>query len=540
MFRTPRWLLAVLVAAASACTASDTPEDAEARGRGDADPRPGVLVVGLSDDPAHLNPGITTQGGVHAAARMLYSGLVGLDANQRPIPELARAWEILDNGLLYRFHLRDDVTWHDGEPFNSADVKFTFDEILLEYHARARASIGTVLDSIAIPDPLTVEFHFREPYAPLLQQLNVHEAVILPRHIFEGTDPLTNPANQAPIGTGPFRFVSHDRDVEIRYEANPDYFKPGLPRLERVILRVIPDQGSQVLALEAGEIDWLFGAPPPQHERLQDEGFVLIPSAINAGGANCIITLSFNLERPLWEDVGMRRALAHAIDRREVLERVNFGQGRVATAPISSRIGFAHAEGLPMPEHDSVRAARLFRSAGISPESPRRVEFLHFPSFIPYADLLRAQLAPFGVRLESRPLEPAAFVQAVFVRREFDLNLISYCNMTDPEVGVRRMYVTSNIAPVPFSNSSGYRNPVVDSLFDHGRSVVDREKRGEVYRQIQRILVGDLPYFWLVETVSTWVHSPRCEGFQRFGHFAETATCGAGDFLRMDGTDGGG
>ncbi|MGI9037945.1 MAG: ABC transporter substrate-binding protein [Gemmatimonadota bacterium] len=500
--------------------------------RAQNDPRPGMLVIGLSDDPAHLNPGITTQGGVHAASRMLYSGLVGLDEDQRPIPELARSWEVLGDGRLYRFHLRDDVLWHDGRRFTSADVKFSFDEILLKYHARARASLGTVLDSISVPDSLTAEFHFREPYAPLLQQLNVHEAVMLPRHVYEGTDPPTNPANLAPVGTGPFRFVSHEPDVEIRYEANPDYFKPGLPRLDRIVMRVVPDGGTQVLALEAGEIDWLYGAPPPEHERLQQEGFVLIPSAINAGGANCIMTLSFNLDRPLWQDRGMRRALAHGIDRAQVLERVNFGQGRIADAPISSQITFAHAAGLPMPQHDSARAAELFRAGGIDPRSRRRVEFLHFPSFIPYAELLRAQLAPFGLDLVSRPLEPASFVEAVFVRRDFDLNLISYCNMTDPEIGVRRMYVTSNIAPVPFSNASGYRNPVVDSLFDEGRTRVGLDARGEAYRRIQEILVEDLPYFWLVESVTTWVHSPRCEGFQRFGHFAETATCGT--------TDGGG
>lgn len=494
--------------------------------RASADPRPGVLVMGLSDDPAHLNPGITTQGGVHAASRMLYSGLVELDEDQRPIPELARSWEILDDGRLYRFHLRDDVRWHDGRPFTSDDVKFTFEEILLEYHARARASLGGMIDSISTPDEVTVEFHFREPYASLLQQLNVHEAAILPRHVYEGTDPLTNPANHAPVGTGPFRFASHDRGVEIRYEANPDYFKQGLPRLDRIIMRMIPDPGSQIIALEAGEIDWLFGAPAPEHDRLEARGFVLIASPVNAGGANCIMTMSFNLDRPGWQDSRMRRAVAHAIDRRQLLERVAFGQGRVADAPISSQLGFAHAEGLPMPEHDPARAEALLRTVGIGPDSPRRVEFLHFPSFTPYVELLRAQLRPFGLELASRPLEPAAFVEAVFVRRDFDLNLISYCNMTDPEVGVRRMYISSNIAPVPFSNSSAYRNPVVDSLFDVGRSLVDPDGRSEVYERIQQILVEDLPYFWLIETVSTWVHSPRCEGFRRFGHFAETAVCG--------------
>lgn len=126
----------------------------------------------------------------------------------------------------------------------------------------------------------------------------------------------------------------------------------------------------------------------------------------------------------------------------------------------------------------------------------------------------------------ARPLEPAVFVDAVFTRRAFDMNIVSYCNMTDPEIGVRRMYVSSNIAPVPFSNASGYRNPTVDSLFDRARSLLDREERGRLYRRIQEILVEELPYYWLVETLSTRVHHPRCEGFSVYGRFAEAARCG--------------
>lgn len=503
---------------------------------------PDVLVVALSDDPVHLNPAITTQGGVHTASTMLYNGLVGLTAELEPVPELATTWDIEDGGRLYRFHLRDDVVWHDGTPFTSADVSFTIAEILLRYHARARASLGTVLERVDTPDAHTVELRFRAPYAPLLQQLNVHEAPILPRHVFEGTDPLTNPANRSPVGTGPFRFDEHRPDVEIRYVANPDYFKPGLPRLERIVMRVIPDAGNQVLSLEAGEVDWLFGVPGPQRPRLERRGFEFLSSGLGSGGSNCIMTLSYNLDRPAFADVRTRRAIAHGIDRGRILERILFGEGRVADAPISSGIPFAHAQGLPLPTHDVAEARRLLEEAGWRSAGEGRarrargvsgvedgtalvIEFSHFPTYADYARLLRAQLATIGVEFVSRPLEPAVFSDVVFGQRDFDMNIISYCNMTDPEVGVRRMYVSSNIAPVPFSNSSAYRNPVVDSLFDRGRSVVDEIARGRAYRRIQEILVRDLPYMWLVETVSTRAHSPRCEGFSVYGHFAERASC---------------
>ena len=501
----------------------------------------GTLVVALSDDPQHLNPVITTQGGVHTASRLLYNGLVELGPDLEPLPDLAESWEVEEDGRLYRFRLRKDVVWHDGTPFTSADVKFTFEEVLLKYHSRARASLGTVLQSIDVPDERTVVFRFREPYAPFLQQLDVHEAAILPKHRFEGTDPLTNPANFSPIGTGPFRFERHVPDVEIRYAANERYHKPGLPRLGRIVMRVIPDRGSQVLALEAGEVDWLYGVPGHDRARLEREGFRFLRSGIGPGGSNCIMTLSFNLDRPMFGDVRFRRAVAHAIDREQFLERILFGQGRVADAPISSGIPFAHASGLPMPEHDPSRSRQLLEELGwrpaeaggrvargvegVSDGTPLRFTFHHFPSFGSYGELLRAQLREVGIDLALRPLDPPIFVEDVFRDRAFDMNVISYCNSTDPEVGVRRMYVSSNIAPIPFSNASAYRNATVDSLFDTARRTMDAAARGEIYREIQEILVEELPYFWLVETESVRVYRPGCSGFTVYGHFAEAASC---------------
>ena len=125
-----------------------------------------------------------------------------------------------------------------------------------------------------------------------------------------------------------------------------------------------------------------------------------------------------------------------------------------------------------------------------------------------------------------RPLEPAAFAPAVFKDRAFDTNVISYCNGPDPEIGVRRMYHSSQIGPAPFTNAAAYRNPQVDALFDEASRTVEREKRSPIYRQIQEIAVQQLPYFWLVETLSTRAWPARCAGFKPWtGLFAEAAYC---------------
>lgn len=505
--------------------------------------RGGTLVVAISSDPGHLNPAITTSGATHTAAELMYDGLVTLDEQLRPQPGLAERWDITDDGATYTFHLRQGVEWHDGTPFTSADVKFAFEQVLLQFHSRTRASVGQALDRIETPDEHTVVFRFKFPYAPLLQQLDVTEAPIVPRHIYEGTDPQTADANLAPVGTGPFRFVSYTKDQEIRLARNERYFLDDLPYLDEVVMRIIPEDLNQIAALESGEVDWIWNVPGPELERLRgDDRFQLLSTPVNPGGANCIMTVSFNLDRPVLQDVRTRRAFAHALDRQAYLDRILFGQGRVADAPIHSGIPFAHATGLDMPDFDPDASRQLLDEVGwvedpaggprvaqgvdgVPDGTPLRLTFLVFPTFVQYGELMREQLRQVGIELDVTALEPPVFVERVFTDRDFDTNIISYCNGTDPEIGVRRMYISSNIAPIPFSNAAAYRNPEVDALFDEAMRTIDLDARRDVYRRIQEILVRDLPYFWIVETESTRAHRATCEGFAPFGHFALRARC---------------
>lgn len=506
-------------------------------------PGGGTLVVAISADPGHLNPAITTAGPTHTAAEILYNGLLGRNERGDPVPELAESWGVEQAGAVYRFRLREGIAWHDGTPFTSADVKFTFEELLLKYHARTKASVAPALAGIETPDARTVVFRFKQPYAPLLGQLDVTEAPILPRHLYQGSDPLIHPANARPVGTGPFRFVEYRKGAEIRLERNPAYFKAGLPRMDALTMRIIPDASTQVLALENGEVDFLWDVPGPHRARLQaNPRLKSAETAFNPGGANCIMTLAFNLERPALKDVRLRRAVGHALDRQAFLTQILFGGGAVAAAPISSGIPWAHATGLPLPRFDRTEAERLLDALGWKREgnglrTARAVpgmaegarlglDLLHFPAFSKYGELLRQQLAAVGIGVTQRPLEPAVFAPAVFKDRAFDAAIISYCHGPDPEVGFRRTVDSSQIGPTPFTNAAAYRNEAVDALFDRTARTVDREARARYYRQIQEAAVSALPYLWLVETMSTRVWSAHCDGFKPWtGLFAEAAVC---------------
>lgn len=536
----------VLLLLSTACRQQE--RSPEAVPTGTTPVRGGTLVVALASDPAHLNPAITTAGEIHAASEILYNGLLSLNEKGEPEPDLAASLpKIEQNGAVYRFTLRDGVMWHDGQPLTSADVKFSFEEVLLKFHARTKASMEPAIESIETPDEKTVVFRFKSPYAPFLQQLDVTEAPIVPKHVFEGTDPNTNPANVAPVGSGAFKFGSFTKGTEIRYVANENYFKKDLPYLDEVVMRIITDEPTRVAALERGEVDWIPGVPGPDLSRLKANSAIeTAETNWNPGGANCIMTISFNLDRPMFRDVSVRRALAHGLDRKQFLDQILFGQGKVAIAPISSGIPWAHATEVNLPEFDPDRAAQLLEEAGWKRQTsgPRMAQgvagvpdgtmlsfsFLHFPQFSKYGELVRQQLAAVGAEVTQRPLDPAAFRDAVFAKDDFDTNIISYCNATDPEIGVRRMYHSDQIGEVPFTNSSHYSNPRVDSLFDQSGKEVDLNERGRLYREVQGILADDTPYIWVVETLSVRAHAARCSGFiHHNGLFTESAYCEAAD-----------
>lgn len=490
--------------------------------------RGGTAVVAVSGDPGHLNPAISSAGPLHAIADSMFNGLVTLDRDGTPRPDLARSWATSADGLTVTFRLAEGVRWHDGMPFTSADVKFSFEEALFRHHARTRAGLAPAVKSIEAPDAGTVVIRLHRPHPALLRQLDVTEAPIIPRHVFAGTDPTQNPANLRPIGTGPFRFESYRRDDQVVLRRNPDYFKASLPRLDGLVFRILPSANTQVNAFIAGEVDMLARVSAIDAQRLKGRPITLVDTPAGAGGANCTMTLAFNLERPRTSDLRVRKAVAQAIDRDQMLQLVIFGQGRVAAAPISSGIGWAYLPGaFDALRFDTAAANRLLDDAGLvrGPDGVRAsFDILHFPAFARYSELMRGHLAAIGIALQVRMMDPAAFAQAVFAKRDFDLALVSYCSGTDPEIGVRRMVHSSAIGNVPFSNAAAYRDAEVDRLFDLAGTTAEQTARGEAYRAAQRRIAAALPYWWLVETdfTAAW-HSDLADFAPWSGQFAETA-----------------
>ncbi len=496
--------LALALIVATACAPPSVGAGTSAVASGGGPRRGGSMVIAASADPGHFNPAITTAGGTHFVADSLYNGLIFLDEKLEPKPDLADRWDISADGRTYTFHLHPGVKWHDGQPFSSADVKFSFEEVLLKYHARTKAGLEAVLAGIDAPDPDTVIFRFKQAYGPLLQRLDVVEAPIVAKHIYTGLDPTKADANLKPVGTGPFKLAEYVKGDRVRFERNDAYFKPGRPYLDELVFRIIPQSNTQVLALERGEIDYVSGIPGPDLERLQKNGgYTIAKSGAGSGGSFCITTLIYNLSRPPLDRVEVRQGLAYAIDRQQILDQVYFGQGRVATSAIASTITWAHNANVAKYPLDAGRANQLLDAAGTkrAADGTRfKLEFVHATSFAKIGELMRQQLAAVGIDLQLTALEVNAANDRTFIKKDFDIGAASYCNGPDPEIGVRRVYVSNNIGPILFSNGAGYRNPRVDQLFDTAAASVDRGERAKAYYEIQDIVARDIPDWGLVET----------------------------------------
>lgn len=505
--------LGMAVALALSACSSGGDDDASKQQKGSttgADaPRYGeTLVVAATSDPGPLNPGITTSVPTHVVTGPMFDGLVGIDQNLQATPDLATSWDVANDGKSVTFHLADGVTWHDGTPFTSADVKFTFEEILLKFSSRTKAALGPVLEGIDTPDAATVVFRFKQPYAAFLALIEKVNAPIMPKHVYQGTDPMTNPANQKPIGTGAFKFeegVTGDHYTMVR---NDKYFKKGQPYLDRIVVRIIPDEASASAAFERGEVDYMLFPPARDVARLAALPGVTKTDKGREAFAS-VTYLVFNLNRPALKDVRVREAIAAAIDKQFIVDAVQSGQAIATTGPISPELKAFYNPGVKVVAHDVERAKTLLAEAG---KPSLKLTFVHDPSVAKLATVLKDQLAQAGITLELVSLERNAWIDRIYKAKDFDVSYTNFENGPDPDIGVKRAFISSNIGPVPFSNAAGYNNPAVDKLLTDAAATAEQAARKRMYDEFQSIVAQDLPYLYLFQSQSGVIFRSQFKG----------------------------
>ncbi|HEV8115494.1 MAG TPA: ABC transporter substrate-binding protein, partial [Acidimicrobiales bacterium] len=598
--------------------------DAAARGPDGGGP----FVVGFgaytpNAAPALLNPAVNTQGSMQAASGMLFNGLVGLAANATAVPELAERWDITDGGKSYRFTLRPGVLWSDStpgapQPLLAEDVKFSYEAALLIWHARTASSLPSAFASpctdpggggprrLSCPSIVakeddggrrTVTFSFANPFGPLLQQMPMTDGAIIPSHIFpscrpgasspdpkSGLCPTTAqpwPANQPPVGTGPFKVNVAETNpaTGLVYDRNPSYWRQGVPYLNKVILAPT----NTLAALQSGTIDYLpsIGTIADVNAAKADPQLVVDTGTMAPGGStNCTQTVMLNLwansqlpaairagtaapdeilgdkaPTPMIDPDGpgpepaqprgrlVRRAIAMSLEREPGVNAGNPGYVSISGSPGAELASSPTNSGMPvgstpapLPAYDKAKAEAFLDAAGFKdangPAAGGRFD-LGLSSFagIPLANAMKANMEAVGIGVVNNPgqtkIDPD-FSQTgpLFGMRNFDILIVSSCQNTDPEMGTRRVYQTDAINGASFTNGSGYTNPLVDGLFNAGRESTDPGVRNQAYKQINDIVATDLPTFWLLQTKSNRAYKASCSGLRPFtGAYPEYASC---------------
>ena len=523
--KTMKWLGGAIAAAALATMATA----AQAQNAG------GTLVMLVQPEPPSLAGYLSTSGPIGLVGPKIYDGLLDYDKDLKAVPSLAESWDISDDGKTVTFNLRKGVKWHDGEPFTSADVQFTIMDVLKKVHPRGPNSFKEVTE-IETPDAHTAIFRLANPAPYMMRSLSAYESPIVPKHLLEGQDVKSADLANKPVGTGAFKFVEWKKGQYIRLDKNEDYWKEGLPYLDRIVGRFIPDASTRTAAMENGEVHYgAYGAiPNVDAVRLRDldtigvttDGYAMI---------NPISLIEFNTTQPPFDKPEIRQAISMALDRKFLIDNIWFGYGKPATSALSSNYAATglYAEGMPnYPANaDPEAAKKILDDAGIAPDADG-VRAKAVLDLIPYGEdwrrageYMKQALGDIGIDLELRYEDVPTWLKRVYADYDFRMNVNYFYQLPDPVLGVHRHYGTDQIRQgTHFVNSSRYSNPELDKLLADGAKEADATKRGEMYAEIQKILARDMPVVNLHEMNFLTVYNSKLmdhdvSGFGAYGSF---------------------
>ncbi|MEM0922722.1 MAG: ABC transporter substrate-binding protein [Pseudomonadota bacterium] len=480
----------------------------------------GTLVYLVQPEPPSLASYLSTSGPIGLVAPKIYEGLLDYAPDLSIVPNLAESYEVSEDGKTVIFKLRQDVSWHDGKPFTSADVQYTVMEVLKKVHPRGPNSFREVV-SIDTPDAHTAVFNLENPAPYMLRALSGYESPMVPRHLLEGQDPRNADLANNPVGTGPFVFTEWKKGQYVRLDKNENYWKEGLPYLDRVVGRFIPDASTRTAAMENGEVMYgAFGAIPNiDAVRLRDmDGF----SVTTEGYAmiNPVSLIEFDTTEPPFNNPAMRKAISLALDRQFLIDNIWFGYGKPATSALSSNFAATGLYKDPMPNYvanaDIEAAKAMLDAAGITADGDG-VRATAVLDLIPYGEdwrrageYMKQALAPIGIDLELRYEDVPTWLKRVYHNYDFAMNVNYFYQLPDPVLGVHRHYGTDQIRQVThFVNSSRYSNPKLDDLLAAGAQEANADKRSEIYGEIQQILADDMPVVNLFEMEFLTVYNEK-------------------------------
>lgn len=474
-----------------------------------AQSRGGTLVQITQPEPPNLAPFISTSGPIAQVTSKIFDGLLEYDFNLQPQPSLAESWEVSGDGLTITFKLRDDVTFHDGTPLTSEDVRFTIMDVLKTSHPRGIATFRGVT-AIETPDAHTAVFKLDKPAPYLMMALHGAESPILPKHIYGEGDIKAHPKANEPIGSGPFKFVEWRRGELVRLDRNENYWRDGQPYLDRVVVRFIADSSTRTAVLEKGEAHVAgFGAVPYNDVRKLEA----LPNVeVTTTGYEMIspmVELIMNTQTAPFDNPLVRQAVNYAIDRQFVIDNIWFGFGKIASGPISSNFEPAglFGRGIDFNTADRIEKANALLDQAGFPRGADGTRFEIVHDVTPYGEewqrfgeTVVQNLAAIGIKATVRVEDLPTWLKRTYTDYDFQLTSNFLFNQADPVIGVHRGLHSDRILPgTVFVNGSRWSSPETDALMDQATIELDPAKRSVMYQELVQKVSEASPVAYVLE-----------------------------------------
>lgn len=514
-------MLLLLVLMLVACTSGEpasTTEDSSESSLEEESTDGGNLIIGTTAAPTLFNPFYSTDTSSMTIEGFIFSRMIRVDREFNPEGDLAKDWDVSDDGKTYTFYLHEGVKWHDGEDLTADDVVFTYNIPIHEDYDGPRAYTYKDIESVTKIDDHTVEFQLSQPSAPFLPI--AMQASILPEHIL-GDVPITELGEhefntKSPIGSGAFVFDEWADGEYIRLEAFEDYHH-GRPKIDVLTYKIVPDANSLMAQLQAGDIN--FSGIASEHvntaKQLAEDGII----SLDSGEDNAWEYIIWNLRDPLFQDLKVRQALTHALDREAMVEAVVHGQGTVAHAP-GSPANWAFNHDTVKYEYDPEQAKELLAEAGWTEGSDGILEkdgekfaftikTSQGESREKIAEVAQQQYKEIGIEVDIEVMEWSAFVEDTGPPNwNFDAQVSGMSIGSDPDPSY--FWHTSEIEAG--LNYSAYSNSKVDELLDKQVVELDQDARHELIKEADAIVAEELPVTFIYYPYGHLAFAPNLVG----------------------------
>ncbi len=500
----------------------------------------GQIVVGQLGDVETLNPLLSEENAGTMILNGIFSQLIRVDEKGNFVPDLATQVPTVQNGgiskdgLVYTFHLRKGVKFHDGQPLTAEDVKFTW-EMLMNDKVQVVSRDGfDKIKKFEILDPYTVRMTLDQPYAPFLVTWAQTAGDIVPKHILGKLKPeeITKGGDfsRHPIGSGPFKLKEWKEASYIIIEANKDYFGKG-PYLEKVIFKVVPDTNTLLTQVKTGEVDVVNNIQPKQYVQIKDDPRL----NVQLNPASIYLHITFNLKNPIFQDKRVRQALSYALPRDLIVKSILNGIGQPA-AGSTSPVLWAYDKTIKPYPYDLKKANELLDEAGwkmgsdgirVKDGKPLSFEIStnsENQTRLQIEQVAQQEWKKIGVDLKIKNYEATTLFGDVLEQMKFDTIMFAWVTGSDPDEFT--LYHSSQI-PTPDhqvgQNYSSYKNPEMDKLLEEGQKTTDIRKRKEIYSKIQKIYAEDQPMLYVYYYVNVDV-APKALQNWRPAPFTNTMT----------------